>query len=90
MIGAIVLLRNKDANSVNIGRDLLVAGLIIQIGTFGFFTICAIHFDVVVAKSGRHGGKWRWLMKALYAACALILVSIHIFARHCSEISLVE
>jgi hypothetical protein len=51
-----------------------LAGLVIQIITFTFFTIVAVHFDIVVAKSGKHGGKWRWLMKALYAACTLILV----------------
>jgi hypothetical protein len=72
------------------GKDILLAGLVIQIVTFAFFTVCAIHFDITVAKSGRHGGKWRWLMKALYAACALILVSSYTFASHCSEISLVE
>ncbi len=52
----------------------MLVGLVIQIITFTFFTIVAIHFDIVVAKSGRHGEKWRWLMKALYGACALILV----------------
>ena len=57
-------------------KNILLAGLIIQIFAFAFFTVCAIHFDIIVAKSGRQGGKWRWLMKALYGGCALILVTI--------------
>ena len=82
MFGAIVLLNRNNASNVTRGKNILLAGLIIQILTFAFFTICAIHFDIVVAKSGRPGGKWRQLMKALYAACTLILVS-----SYCSEIS---
>jgi hypothetical protein len=71
----VILLNRNKAGNANLGKNILLVGLIIQIVTFAFFTVCAIHFDVVVAKSGRHGGKWRWLMKALYAACALILVT---------------
>jgi len=67
-----------------------LVGLVIQIITFSFFTIVAVHFDIVVAKSGRHGGKWRWLMKALYAACALILVISEIVTSHYSKMSSVE
>jgi hypothetical protein len=69
-------LNKSNASNANLGKNILLAGLIIQILAFGFFTVCAIHFDVTVAKSGRRGGKWRWLMKALYAGCALILVII--------------
>ncbi len=83
-------MNRNNANNLNIGKDILLAGLVIQIITFGFFTTCAVHFDVTVAKSGRHGGKWRWLMKALYSACALILVSSYIFESYYPEILLVE
>jgi hypothetical protein len=67
-------LNRNNANNLNIGKDILLAGLVIQIITFAIFIVCAVHFDVTVAKSGRHGEKWRWLMRALYAACAFILV----------------
>jgi hypothetical protein len=76
-----VLLNKNSTANIDLGKNILLAGLIIQIITFGFFTVCAIHFDVAVAKSGRHGGKWRWLMKSLYAACALILVIIYILYK---------
>jgi hypothetical protein len=79
-------LNRNNTNNETLGKNILLGGLVIQIITFAFFTVCAIHFDVTVAKSGRHGGKWRWLMRALYAACALILVINYIFASHYSEI----
>ncbi len=75
-------MNKSNTKNLSLGKDILLVGLVIQIITFAFFTIVAIHFDIVVAKSGRHGGKWRQLMKALYAACALVLVT-----RHCSKIS---
>ncbi len=68
-------MNGSKASNANLGKNILLAGLIIQILAFAFFSICAIHFDIVVAKSGRRDGKWRYLMKALYAACAFILVS---------------
>jgi hypothetical protein len=83
-------LNRSNGNNLNTGKDILLAGLVIQIITFSVFITCAIHFDVVVAKSGRHGGKWRWLMKALYVACTLIMVISYIFKIHYSEISSVE
>jgi len=83
-------LNRSNANNYNIGKDILLAGLVIQIITFAIFVVCAVHYDIVVAKSGRHGERWRWLMKALYLACALILVIGFIFTSHCSEISSVE
>ncbi len=64
----------------------MLAGLVIQIITFTIFIIVAVHFDVVVAKSGRRGGRWRWLMNALYGACALILVISEIFTSHYSNV----
>jgi hypothetical protein len=69
-------LNGNKASNANLGKNILLAGLIIQILAFSFFTVCAIHFDIVVAKSGQRGGKWRWLMKALYGGCTLILVTI--------------
>ncbi|CAF1102122.1 unnamed protein product [Adineta steineri] len=72
-IGAAVLLNRSNTTNLTIGKDILLAGLIIQIVTFAFFTICAVHYDVVVYKSGQHGGRWRWSMRALYVVCALIL-----------------
>jgi hypothetical protein len=74
IIGAIILLNQSSSNNYTLGKDILIGGLIIQIVTFAFFIIVAIHFDVTVAMSGQHGGKWRWLMTALYMASALILV----------------
>jgi hypothetical protein len=73
-------LNKSNTKNLNLGKDILLAGLVIQIITFAFFTIVAVHFDIVVAKSGQHGGKWRQLMKALYAACTLVLVT-----NHCCE-----
>ncbi|CAF1345356.1 unnamed protein product [Adineta steineri] len=75
IFGAIVLLNKNNPNSVNLGKNILLVGLIIQIGVFFFFTICAIHFHVTVNKSGQHnGGNWRQLIKALYVACVFVLV----------------
>jgi hypothetical protein len=68
-------LKRDNIANVDRGKTILLVGLIIQIVAFAFFTICAIHFDIVVAKSGQRGGKWRWLIKTLYAACAFILVN---------------
>jgi len=66
---------NKTSQSkIDLGKDILLAGLVIQIATFAFFITLAIHFEVTVGKCGQHGGKWRWLMKALYTASGLILV----------------
>ncbi|CAF3735783.1 unnamed protein product [Adineta steineri] len=75
IFGAIVLLNKNNPNSVNLGKNILLVGLIIQIGVFFFFTICAIHFHVTVNKSGQHnGGNWRQLIKALYVACVFVLL----------------
>ncbi len=68
----------------------MLVGLVIQIITFSFFTIVAVHFDIAAAKGGNHGGKWRWLMKALYTACALILVISEIVTSHYPKMSSVE
>ncbi|CAF0950372.1 unnamed protein product [Adineta steineri] len=75
IFGAIMLLNKSNASNVNLGKNILLVGLIIQIGVFFFFTICAIHFHVTVNKSGQHnGGNWRQLIKALYVACVFVLL----------------
>jgi hypothetical protein len=80
--------RNSQSN-YDRGKNILLGGLVIQVVTFAFFIIIAVHFDITVAKSGQHGGKWRWLMKSLYTASGLILVIyLIVFDHKMNKISL--
>ncbi len=63
-------MNTNSRNNQNLGKDILLAGLVIQVVTFTFFITIAVHFNVTVGKTG----KWRWLLKGLYVASGLILV----------------
>jgi hypothetical protein len=67
-------LNQSSASNYTLGKNILIGGLGVQVLTFTFFITIAIHFDITVAMSGKNGGKWRWLMTALYLASGLILV----------------
>ncbi|CAF1054443.1 unnamed protein product [Adineta ricciae] len=76
VIGAIILLNQSKSSNLTTGKYILLAGLIVQVVTFLFFIICAVHFHIDTIQNGKNG-KWKWLMMSLYIDCALILVSQH-------------
>jgi hypothetical protein len=68
-----------DIDSYNLGRTIVIAGLIIQIVIFGFFVIVAVLFNLRVNKnptpvSTDRSLRWQRLMHVLYFASAIILV----------------
>lgn len=66
-----------DIEKLNLGRDLMLAGLGTQILTFGFFICATIRFDVKGRALEPRGGprpKWRVLLWALYFSSLLIMV----------------
>ena len=78
---------DSDAkHKLDLGKDLGVIGVAIQLGGFGLFTIAAVRFHFVSRKmpsefaaknSAIHGIQKHWstLLLVVNASCALILVS---------------
>lgn len=70
---------------MDLGRDVMLTGLAVQIMTFGFFICATIRFDfksrsLAVAGSGRP--RWRILLWALYVSSILIMVrNPHVLTR---------
>jgi hypothetical protein len=68
-------------SAMNIGANIVIGGLAIQLLFFGFFVIVSAVFHWRVKRNSRnishcsgHSKKWEPIMWALYAACFLILV----------------
>lgn len=68
-------------SAMNMGANIVIGGLDIQLLFFGFFVVVSAVFHWRVksnspstSHSSEHGKKWEPIMWALYAACFLILV----------------
>lgn len=65
-------------SAMNIGENIVIGGLAIQLLFFGFFVVVSAVFHWRVRRSIPHSAesskKWESIMWALYAACFLILV----------------
>ena len=81
--GAMLGSANSDANKQQLGEHLIIGGLFVQLIFFGFFMLVSVifwrryHKGEVVDKAvvgTTPGGRWRSLMKVLFASSFLILV----------------
>ncbi|KAL9629903.1 MAG: hypothetical protein Q9164_006669, partial [Protoblastenia rupestris] len=73
------MMSKKDADSVKLGSNLVVGGLIIQLLFFGFFVIVAYAFhrktrNGPTSKSMTTTNNWYKHLIALYAASILIMI----------------
>ncbi|KAL0639899.1 hypothetical protein Q9L58_000990 [Maublancomyces gigas] len=71
-----------DIKKMNLGRDIMLSGLAIQILTFSFFICATIRFSFKaqdLAVPGAERPKWRVLLWALYFSSFLIMVIFNIF-----------
>jgi hypothetical protein len=64
--------------SVEAGSDILIAGLAVQVVTFGVFIVLAVKFHVRAVAQGKAGQRegWMKILGAIYVSSACILVSI--------------
>ncbi|KAF3918540.1 hypothetical protein ABW21_db0208303 [Orbilia brochopaga] len=65
-------LQNK-ANAQERGSHIVMAGLIVQLIFFGFFTGAVLRFDLKT-RAGHPNAKWRPLVYCLYVSCTCILI----------------
>jgi hypothetical protein len=68
-------------SAINMGANIVIGGLAIQLLFFGFFVVVSAVFhwrvklnSLNISHSSEHSKKWESIMWALYAACFLILV----------------
>lgn len=68
------------ADSTSLGKDILLVGLFVQLGFFGFFLVIAIVFDRRMTSTGLHHAvpaygryTWRNLLYVLFAAAAIVI-----------------
>ena len=69
----------KTSSSVSLGENIIVAGLFVQVISFGFFVVVSIIFHRRMVATPMHllvktRIPWTRYMRVLYAASALILV----------------
>lgn len=78
-LGGGMLATAKTSSSVSLGENIIVAGLFVQVISFGFFIIVSIIFHRRMVATPMHllveaRIPWTRYMRVLYAASALILV----------------
>ncbi|KAJ6259001.1 hypothetical protein Dda_5896 [Drechslerella dactyloides] len=76
-IGAGIISANVNGNgnlaAQERGSHIVMAGLIVQLVFFGFFTGAVVRFDLKT-RAGRPNAKWRVIVYCLYISCACILI----------------
>jgi hypothetical protein len=78
--GAGMLANAKDQSAVNLGTNIIIAGLFIQIGAFAFFVLVALLFHIRIRKDPTaaampgSGIAWEKHLYVLYAASLLIFI----------------
>lgn len=78
-LGGGMLATAKTSSSVSLGENIIVAGLFVQVISFGFFIIVSIIFHRRMVATPMHllveaRIPWTRYMRVLYAASALILI----------------
>ncbi|CZR62608.1 related to Rtm1p [Phialocephala subalpina] len=69
--------QNWDGQTLKIGEDILIAGLAIQVATFGFFLAIVGRFHLLTRAGGVRndaGEGWRLVLKAVYISSILIII----------------
>ncbi|KZT62422.1 RTA1 like protein, partial [Calocera cornea HHB12733] len=64
----------KAQNLLNLGDNILLAGLAINLASFVVFVMQVSYFDYKTRTAGAPTGRWRKLLYALYGSTALVLV----------------
>lgn len=70
---------DADNNNTEIGENIIIGGLFVQLIVFGFFIINAVIFHwrmqrSPTIKSLEHRIRWRWYLATLYVTSALIWI----------------
>jgi len=65
---------NKAQNLLNLGDNILLAGLAINLASFVVFMLQITYFDYQTRKQHAPGGRWRQLLIALYVSTLLVLI----------------
>lgn len=63
-----------NGTSQNLGKTILVVGLVVQIVGLGIFTVFAAIFHYRARRAGEPNGPWVTCLWTLYAGCVLILI----------------
>ncbi|KZT62425.1 hypothetical protein CALCODRAFT_407356, partial [Calocera cornea HHB12733] len=61
-------------NLLNLGDNILLAGLAVNLGSFVIFIVQVTWFDYKTRTQGAPGGRWRTLLWALYVSSVLVLI----------------
>ncbi|QRV86327.1 RTA1-like protein [Ceratobasidium sp. AG-Ba] len=73
--GGSILSGNGGISTIKLGRIILIAGLVLQVVSFGIFMFIAVAFDVKTRRSmGDKMGVIRPLMWAFYVSATLIII----------------
>jgi RTA1 like protein len=79
VIGGALVAGSNTSSGANTGRNIVLAGLGMQLFTFGFFVIASVRFSVILRTRLRKvplpkDTNWPLLLNVVNAACILILV----------------
>ncbi|CAF1264731.1 unnamed protein product [Didymodactylos carnosus] len=81
--GGAALLTSTDTSKISIGQDILIAGLVINLISFCFFSIITIYLDYSIrkrrqqqkrAETENQNEKWRYIFYALYLSMTLLIL----------------
>ncbi|PSN66737.1 RTA1-domain-containing protein [Corynespora cassiicola Philippines] len=78
-IGGSIMASGDSKSSSDMGKTIILAGLILQIVIFGFFMVVGLKFHMNLRNSSSrkmaaNGFNWEWYMNTLYAVSILITV----------------